>query len=627
MSSVSDDPLLPGERTQHSPATCGTNNAPAVTGDGRVRWFQIRRRFISTTPRNGGCVFALVQGAETLQEVDHTSVTGLVSVAMQRDQVRGAVRAVDHSSLPTFCGYCLNRRLEAGVLFVHLPEERRTPQWGSLAVPDPPGSEWREACELDVVGLGFQDQNHVETRRAHHFDQRFYLPWFELHTSRLVASAEVGDVATRQRVGRRTEERTVEVNVQRPKRPPRELPDSACRSLRLARLDDKQCEVREVDLREPLEKPGDPVWHYERLEQNAHPKRRTVSAVDGVRAVRRHQDGCQAFLFITIGRQPEHRAYHAALAVLTPVEYDPSRRDAVLALMREVWAHSASPDEWDWWYGDPRGGRRVLSVVVDEGRIVGVSTMSVLRMCLGGEERDAAFAMDAVTHPDYRGRGLWSALELRNEEKAAAGGAAAALGFTNWQAGPILVGKLGWRDVTQLRLWLRPLRLRVDEPRLRQLPADETLEQFGPETDAVYAEASRKWGNHVVRHAEYLNWRFAESPRSYRILAARSGRRVTGWAVVGLSDFAGIGRIGLVADLVAARFSVARDLLRRSARAIDARGLAALVSPAERAAYVAAGFLPTTRRTRFIGKAFDQSVKLPTRRDAWHFTFGDYDSF
>ena len=48
----------------------------------------------------------------------------------------------------------------------------------------------------------------------------------------------------------------------------------------------------------------------------------------------------------------------------------------------------------------------------------------------------------------------------QNEQEAARAGASWALGFTNPMAGPILVGKLGWEDVTSLRIWVRPKRLR-----------------------------------------------------------------------------------------------------------------------------------------------------------------------
>src|SRR4029078_613604 len=95
-----------------------------------------------------------------------------------------------------------------------------------------------------------------------------------------------------------------------------------------------------------------------------------------------------------------------------------------------------------------------------------------------------------------------------SEEPAPARGARWALGFTNPMAGPILVGKLGWEDVTSLRIWVRAKRPWREsgarrapplEPRPRRLPA-----------------------HHGEREDAYLRWRYAASPRPY----AQSGDAV-----------------------------------------------------------------------------------------------------
>jgi GNAT superfamily N-acetyltransferase len=308
-----------------------------------------------------------------------------------------------------------------------------------------------------------------------------------------------------------------------------------------------------------------------------------------------------------------------------PAAYEPSQRDAVRGLMEEVWGESASSEDFDWWHERNPTGRRLISLVLDDGRVAGASAMSFLRMRLNGEEHDVAFALDAATHPDYRGRGLWSVLELHNEQESAAAGAPAVLGFTNPVAGPILVGKLGWADLAALRLWARPQRLRAAEAGFRD-GGGETLDRFGPEADALYRLVRGGWGNHVVRSTEYLNWRFVDSPRPYRILAARAGGELAGWAVVTHKRFQGRA-VGAVADLVAPEAGIARSLLRRAARAVQGQALVALVSPAQRARYLAAGFVPTHRSIRFIGKPLADGVRLATGRAAWYFTLGDTDIF
>jgi GNAT superfamily N-acetyltransferase len=306
---------------------------------------------------------------------------------------------------------------------------------------------------------------------------------------------------------------------------------------------------------------------------------------------------------------------------LDAVAYEPKWRDRVLALQRDVWGQNVSSDEFDWWFERNPAGPRLISLVPDDGRVAGVSGMSFFRMVLNGAEADVAFALDAATHPDYRGRGLWSKLELRNEEASARAGAVAALGFTNPVAGPILVGKLGWRDLTRLRLWARPLVVRGREP-----GETEPLERFGAETDALYQDERKRFGNHLVRSAEFLNWRYVESPRRYRCFAARRDGRLEGYAVLAHKEYEGR-TVGAVADLVGSRWAC-RSLLGRCAReAAGVRALVALVSPWQRTTFLAAGFVPTHKSIRFIGKPLQGSVGLPTERDAWHFTLGDMDIF
>ena len=53
-----------------------------------------------------------------------------------------------------------------------------------------------------------------------------------------------------------------------------------------------------------------------------------------------------------------------------------------------------------------------------------------------------------------------------------------------------------------------------------------------------------------------------------------------------------------------------------------------MVNPGEERTYLLAGFTPTPRTIRFIGKRLtDDAPPLPKERRAWHFTLGDLDFF
>jgi GNAT superfamily N-acetyltransferase len=285
---------------------------------------------------------------------------------------------------------------------------------------------------------------------------------------------------------------------------------------------------------------------------------------------------------------------------------EPAGRDEFLALMVETYGESMSPAEFDWWFDRNPAGPRILNGARDDDDTpLGALAMSCFRMSQG----TAAFALHAVTTPAARGRGVFSTLELHNERAAAEAGADWALGFTNPMAGPILVGKLGWEDVASLRIWVRPKRVR----RLGRgaLRGPTTVERFSNH------HAVRYDAHHIVRDPEYLTWRYADSPRPYARLEHDEG-----WAVVTHAVWHGFSSAVICEAIGGA------SLLRRCVRAVDADLAVAMVNPGEERTYLAAGFVPTPRTIRFIGKRLtDAAAELPKRRDAWHFTLGDLDFF
>jgi GNAT superfamily N-acetyltransferase len=278
-------------------------------------------------------------------------------------------------------------------------------------------------------------------------------------------------------------------------------------------------------------------------------------------------------------------------------------RGEFLGLMQETYGEAMSVAEFDWWFDRNPAGPRILNEARDDdGTALGALAMSCARMSQGL----AAFAVHAVTTPAARGRGVFSTLELENEQEAARAGASWALGFTNPMAGPILVGKLGWEDVTSLRIWIRPKRLRKR--------ARGALRHTGV---GVFTDSVAYDGHHIVRDPRYLNWRYADSPRPY--LRVEDG---ADWAIVTHSVWHGYSS-AVVCEAVGGP-----TVLRQCVRAVDADLAVAMVNPGEERTYLAAGFAPTPRTIRFIGKRLtDDAAELPKRRNAWHLTLGDLDFF
>jgi GNAT superfamily N-acetyltransferase len=287
--------------------------------------------------------------------------------------------------------------------------------------------------------------------------------------------------------------------------------------------------------------------------------------------------------------------------------YEPAQRDDYLRLLRDAWGESAlSGDEFDWWFSrNPAGS--LMSVAHDDGRVVGVAAHSLYRMVLSGKERLATFSVHATTDPVARGKGVFVGLERKHEEEAKARGAAVVLAFASAPTAPLFLGPLGWTPVGKLRVWARPL------PRVALRHGGQSrLERF-----ALGGDAAAAWPNHIVRDAEYLNWRYLESPRDYVAYDVDGG-----YAVLGHKRHKGH-PIALVADLV----GPVRSLLRACVAGVKpgTRALFALPGAGETAAYASCGFVPTPMTLDFMGKPLAGELDRDPR--AWRFTLGDTDFF
>jgi GNAT superfamily N-acetyltransferase len=289
------------------------------------------------------------------------------------------------------------------------------------------------------------------------------------------------------------------------------------------------------------------------------------------------------------------------------VAYEPAQRDDYLRLLHDAWGDAAlTGAEFDWWFSrNPQGS--LMSVAQENGRVLGVAAHSLYRMALGGGEHPATFSVHATTDPVARGRGIFVGLERKHEEEAKAKGAAVVLAFASAPTAPLFLGPLGWTRIAKLRIWARPL------PRVAvRRRGAERVERFAFEGDAAAA-----WPNHIVRSADYLNWRYLDSPRNY--VAYRAG---AGYAVLGHKRHRGR-PIALVADLVGS----VRPLLRACIAGVrpGTQALFGLPGPGEALAYASCGFVPTPMALDFMGKPL--AAQLDTDPRAWRFTLGDTDFF
>ncbi len=287
---------------------------------------------------------------------------------------------------------------------------------------------------------------------------------------------------------------------------------------------------------------------------------------------------------------------------------------------------------FDWWFDrNPEGSLRSLAVI--DGAVVGAAAHSLTRLVLAGEERIGQHSVHAVTAERARGLGIFRALEQHHEQLGLERGSSCALVFANELTRPLFLGPLGWQQIDRRRVWGRPLRGALVRRLRRSGGASDTgsarqagqrgvraLERFGPAQEQAYRSQAGAYGNHIVRDARYLQWRYLDSPRGYAAYATRSGFAVLGHVRRGRVS------AGLVMDAVAPP-DEARALLRRCVR--EARRcdvLFALPTPSlPRSLLARCGFVPLPITFDFLG--FGLAHALDARPAAWTVSLGDTDFF
>lgn len=273
---------------------------------------------------------------------------------------------------------------------------------------------------------------------------------------------------------------------------------------------------------------------------------------------------------------------------------DSSDYAAICKLAEAVYGTAGSVERIRWLYEKNPAGRCQLWVAEEEvtRRIVGIRPVFPWRMRVGDRDVLACQAGDAMTHPEFQGRGIFTSLVREAWSSLRDRGVPFGFSFSNpgalsvYRKTPVGVGpRAGTHDVLGFQrmvylLSLRPIlgglpgarRLadlfdRVYRPyRWRRLALPGNLStfpvhRFDEEFDDLWAKAGGEHGLLTVRDTAYLNWRFMDGPGGpFCVLGLRRRGELAGYVAfevdvdgVGwIADLFGFARPEIVAGLVTA---------------------------------------------------------------------------
>lgn len=323
---------------------------------------------------------------------------------------------------------------------------------------------------------------------------------------------------------------------------------------------------------------------------------------------------------------------------------------ADLPALRDLWVAvngAARSEQYDSWrFLDTPLGPMWTSLAMDGDRCAGSYTLAPTRMNIGGEAVLGAQSLDTMTHPEFRGQGLFVRLANHCYARAAAQGCEMVYGFPNENSHPGFIRRLNFQHVSDVARWVRPLGgaagggsrglLRSIAARFLPLgaeapglsvgagrPGDDELAALVaaavPVKDICRIDRGKAWFDH--RYAPAAGW-------NYEWLAARDGGgALAGAAIWRIEPGGGHGWLLELIGGDAARGHLLRQILL-AAKARGAAGIGAMGDdPDLLASLKAAGFV---RRPpfHFIVRTFaSRTFKAnPHSPPAWRLVTGDFDT-
>ena len=301
---------------------------------------------------------------------------------------------------------------------------------------------------------------------------------------------------------------------------------------------------------------------------------------------------------------------------------------------------------WHWKHEQNPFGRSPVLLAEADGKLIGLRAFMRWEWDWRGRRVPAVRAVDTATHPDARGKGLFSKLTLRLLEQMKEQGVAFVFNTPNRFSMPGYL-KMGWGTVGRVSLWLRPIRpLRMvrgfrrvqgsdGEEGAEELtvgrPVGELLRE--PELAAFLAGVTGSNGRlSTARTVDYLRWRYQEivgfTYRAVWKFAAGAGALF----IVRAKRQGALTELRICEALVGpddASVAIARGLLRTLiARGGEVDYASAMATPESAAARALAanGFVPARLGPTLTAKRLNGQTDL-LARSAWNLGIGDLEIF
>lgn len=305
------------------------------------------------------------------------------------------------------------------------------------------------------------------------------------------------------------------------------------------------------------------------------------------------------------------------------------------------------PEYFRWKHLDNPFGRSYMILAESAGRIVGFRALMRWRFGTGDRSIEAVRPVDTVTHPDHRGRGVFSRL-TRTALESLQGDVDLVFNTPNSNSLPGYL-KMGWEVVGKVPVWIRirhpgrfvAWKLRRgrsrsealrDRPRVDAPTAAEALLDEVGIADLIDRSEVPGGVFSTPRSVEYLRWRYGDAPLlGYHAVREELGGDLTGLLFFRLRPEGPLWGLS-VAEMIVRPGDVrtAKRLLGAARRAADVSYLAATFPSGTTAGSTRLGatsFRAPRGMTFVVNPLRSDLDPDPRRLSSWALSTGDVEVF
>lgn len=203
---------------------------------------------------------------------------------------------------------------------------------------------------------------------------------------------------------------------------------------------------------------------------------------------------------------------------------------AILALFNQSFGKPINLEFWNWRFRDNPVAGPMIYLAWDGDILAAHYAVSPVILSIAGEEHLTALSMTTMTHPDYRGRGLFTTLANNLYMSLAEQGYLMVWGFPNDQSHRGFIRDLDWQEVYEIPMFHLDMNILNSAPSVAA-PIVE-LDKLDERVDALWEKVKTDHDITVRRDRKYLNWRFCLRPQNnYRVFGYVDGERLLGYMI------------------------------------------------------------------------------------------------